>query len=167
MTSIITIIGPEGREEVTIRPMDVILVVTHDASVGGEDNTVWYQAAATRDVEIENDGDMDRVSDMCGRTETSRDTDKNWEVAIDAVVTGQQEVIGRRGDELIRNLDVESLKSIKNADQIEMLSPLHSGIMELKNIVIKQTNTLVSIDTGSGEQAAFQAQIQLADAGPQ
>lgn len=162
MTSIISVIGPAGREEVTIRPMDVMFVVTHS-----DGNTVWYQAAATRDVEIENDGDVDRVSDMCGRTETSRNTDKNWEVAIDAVVTGEQRVVDRRGGETIRNLDVDSLKSFKNADQIEMISPMHSGIMELKNLVINQTNTLVSIDTGNGEQAAFQAQIQLADQEPQ
>lgn len=160
--AIINVVGAGGIERVELKPVDVIIAVDQN----GDGNFTRFSPAAVRNMEIENDGEVESITDMCGRTESDRRSDENWEVIIDGIVTSEGFTTEEQGGRFISNLTLQDLKNIKDAAAIRLESALHSGPMELSNVVISQSSSIVSIDVGAGEQTAFEFNLQLREPGP-
>lgn len=162
MTSIITVLGPSGEERVELEPTEVIIAIDDN----GDGNFTRFSPAAVRNMEIENDGEVESISDMCGRTQSDRRSDENWEVIIDGIVTNDSYTTEAEGGRFVNNFTLQQLKRIKDAAAIRLESELHSGPMELNNIVISDSAQLVSVNVGAGEQSAFEFNLQLKEPGP-
>ena len=153
--------GGFATETVEIRSVPIQIVI---------DGT-RYAPAAVRGIDMENDGDVETITDQCGRTESERRSDKNWKVIIDGIVTAE-EYQTRDSGSFVQNLTLEELQNIKNAGSIrlegEMFDVLNrsSEPLVLDNVVVGQSNDLVSVDVGAGEQIAYEFQLQLRQAQP-
>lgn len=119
-----------------------------------------YSPAVTTNIEIENNGQTDRVQDQCGNTERSRTTNDGWAVRVQGIVTKND---GREG-----NLSLQVLRDVVAvSDTIKIRSDVtppgvESGV-EVSNTVITQASDLVSVQTGEtdGEEQAFEFNLQL------
>lgn len=120
--------------------------------------TVRLQPALVTNVDITNSEEMSTISDQCGRTETRGAADLNWDIAVEGLVTKDSNNPNR--------FDLQDLKTLKGADELTIISDIHTGPVIVREISISQTNDLVSIDVGDGDELAFPFQLQLREPQP-
>ena len=157
--------GQAGIESRTVEIQTVPLQV----KVVQGDETRRLQPAVVRNIAMENDSEMDTVTDQCGRTENVREGDKNWEVTIDCIVTDASYRTDRVGDESVNNLTLQESKQLPMYDVVELEGGIFdeiSGHFEVDNILINQSNDLVTVNVGAGEHPAYEVQLQLKQASP-
>ena len=158
--------GPTGAlqtETVEIETVPLQLrVIDHKG------NLVRMSPAAVRGIDLENDADVERVTDQCGRTEEARQTDKNWEVTLDCVITAESYRTEESG-RLVENLTLRRAKQLKFANSIELEGDIFEGIsgsFEVDNVFISQSNDLVSVNVGGDDMTAYELQLQLKQSEP-
>lgn len=144
--------GSGGSEDVYIPTTDFVLVLDGQR----------FTPAATTEIQLENDGEMESVTDQCGRTEQARTSDFNWTMKVNFVIADGRFQVGSAN-----NMSMADLKSIRSADTVEVESAPHSGTMELDNITIRQRNDLVSISLGDdSEYDAYECRLNLKEPSP-
>lgn len=120
--------------------------------IGEGDNAEELEPALTREIEITLSETVSSVMDQCGKTENRQEGNTNWQITVDGICTDSS----RAG-----NLRLERLKTIGRGDQLRLRSAIHSGPVIVREITITQTNDLKTLDIGSGDETAFEFQLQL------
>lgn len=142
-----------GTEQVTERTLPTTQAIVKPNSSG-----IAREPAIVTDVEIENDGDMNTVSDQCGNAERESDTRRGWVVRISGIITGNEN--------RFQNLSLAYIRDeLARQDSIYIVTDVISGQFEISNIVISQASDLVSIETKDteGPEKAFEFQLQLGE----
>lgn len=129
----------------------VFLVIGDEDEEEGED-AEELEPALTREIEITLSETVSSVMDQCGKTENRQEGHTHWQITIDGICTDSS----RAG-----NLRLERLKTIGRGDQLRLRSAIHSGPVIVREITITQTNDLKTLDIGSGDETAFEFQLQL------
>lgn len=119
---------------------------------------VTYSPAVVHNVEIENDGDTTSPQDQCGHTERRRTGENGWAIRVQGIVTGNEDRTGNLSLQLLRDV-------IASMSELKIRSDVISGTYEVSNVVITQSNDLVSIqsDDTHGAEMAFQFQLQMGE----
>lgn len=117
-----------------------------------------YAPEIVTNLEIENDGEVSRTQDQCGHTVRNKTGSGGWLVRVQGIITGND----ARGG----NLSLAMVRDVLNSmDTAEIRSDIISGSYEVSNIVITQSNDLVSVNTQrtEGQEKAFEFQIQFGE----
>lgn len=124
-----------------------------------EHPTELYSPAITKDIEIENDGELSRTQDQCGNTEKHRSANNGWSIRVKGIVTANEDREGNLSLQLLRD-------TIATSETIQIRGDVIGKDfrrVEVSNTVISQSTDLVSVQTKStdGKEKAFEFQLQL------
>jgi hypothetical protein len=121
-------------------------------------NETEYQPAVVTDIEIENSGNDNQVSDQCGNTERNRTGNSGWAIRVNGIITGEDARQGNLSLSLLRDV-------VASSDSVTIGADIQSGTFEVGNVVITQQSDLVSIETANtnGKEKAYEFQLQLGE----
>lgn len=121
-------------------------------------NETEYQPAVVTDIEIENSGNDNKVSDQCGNTERNRTGNSGWAIRVSGIITGADSRQGNLSLSLLRDV-------VASSDSVTIGADIQSGTFEVGNVVITQQSDLVSIETANtnGKEKAYEFQLQLGE----
>lgn len=117
-----------------------------------------YSPTITTSVEIENSGENTTTMDQCGHTERERTGNKGWLIRVQGIVTSNDSRTGNLSLQMLRDV-------VATANKVKVRSDVISGSYTVSNVVITQSNDLVSVETRDteGEEKAFEFQLQLGE----
>lgn len=115
------------------------------------DNQDEFEPSIVERVEYDHKGQTSSVTTVCGETENRRTSDEQPDITIEGIITEDQ---------------LADAKSLKEGDQITLISDVHRGDVFIRRVTIEQTTDLVSIVMDDGqEKLAFSFQLQLGQPG--
>lgn len=151
-------------QEITVRDRDdfgqvqerSVSVRTTEFFITVEDQQ--FTPAVVTNVEIEHDGDVADPQDQCGNVERTKTSNKGWNVRVEGIVTANDERPGNLSMQLMRDY-------VATTDSVSVRSDLFEGEIVVSNVVITQSNDLVSVNTHEtdGQEMAFEFQLQLGE----
>lgn len=120
-----------------------------------------YSPAITQNVEIEQSGETNKTMDQCTNVERKKSGSGGWLVRVEGIVVS--------GADAPSELTLEVLRDrVAFLDALEIRSTILNGTYVLSNVIITQSNDLVSLQAPwlGGETDrydAFEFQLQLGE----
>lgn len=126
-------------------------VISRDATVVPEGQSN-FEPTVVQSVEYDHKGQTSSISSVCGETENRRETDEQPDITVEGIISEEE---------------LPDIKSIKEGDQITLISDVHKGDVFVRRVTISQTADLVHIvpDDTNKEELAFNFQLQLGQPG--
>jgi YD repeat-containing protein len=105
-----------------------------------------FEPAVTQRVEYDHSGQSSSITSVCGETENRRESDKKPDMTVEGVLVSDQ---------------LEEAKTLKQGDEITLVSDVYDGSVFVKRLTIEQTADLVHYIDNGEEKLAFGFQLQL------
>lgn len=121
-------------------------VVSRNASIQSDTVGSLNPSVITR-VKFDNKGLMSSVTTECGETENRRAGNNNPNLTIEGIITEDE---------------IDDLRSVKNQEEVSLVSDIYKGNVIVERLSITQTQDLLYYKPNNGEkQLAFEFQMQL------
>lgn len=120
-------------------------VVSRTASIT-PDNRESFEPAVVQRVEYDHTGQSSSISTTCGETENRRETDDKPDMTIEGILIEDQ---------------LEQAKSLKEGEEITLVSDVHQGQVFVKRLTIEQNQDLIHYIENGVEYLAFGFSLQL------